>query len=129
MLDGRRAAAEARHAALGFLTAPEQGRPALEPFAVDSALLVISELVTNAVRHTPGPCALDLRLRPDGVDIDVTDPSSAEPTPRQPGRQGEGGWGWHLVNRLGTDIRIRHHGVGYGKTVHVRVPSCGAHSA
>ncbi|MCX5195517.1 ATP-binding protein [Streptomyces sp. NBC_00249] len=121
-LDGSAAAADARHAARSFLAPSAHGQPAVPPVALDATLLVISELVTNAVRHTAGGCALDLQVRPDGVDVDVTDTSNADPRPRPPDRRGEGGWGWHLVNRLGTDVEIRHHAVRGGKTIHVHVP-------
>ncbi|MEU9144545.1 ATP-binding protein [Streptomyces sp. NPDC048349] len=121
-LNRRRAAADARHAARGFLAPFVREGPELPPVVLDDTLLVISELVTNAVRHTSGGCALDLRLQPDGVDVDVSDTSSAEPQPRRPDHGGEGGWGWPLVNRLGTDVEIRHHGSGAGKTIHVHVP-------
>ncbi|MFB7467353.1 ATP-binding protein [Streptomyces sp. NPDC056224] len=121
-LQGRGAAADARRAARDFLAPPAHRGPVIPPIALDTALLVISELVTNAVRHTSGGCVLVLHLRPDGVDVDVTDTSSAEPQPRRPDHRGEGGWGWHLVNRLGTGVEIRHHGAGEGKTIHVHVP-------
>ncbi|MFD0356303.1 ATP-binding protein [Streptomyces sp. NPDC127110] len=121
-LHGRGAAADARHAARGFLDPPVGGGPPFPAPALEAALLVISELVTNAVRHAAGDCALDLRLRSGGVDIDVTDGSSEEPRARRPDQQGEGGWGWHLVNRLSTDVEIRHHhGPPAGKTIHVHV--------
>ncbi|MDX3538868.1 ATP-binding protein [Streptomyces sp. MB09-01] len=121
-LNGGSAPADARRAAQEFLGRPVHGAPGLPPVALDTALLVISELVTNAVRHTSGGCVLDLRLTPGGVDVAVTDTSSAEPRLRQPGHQGEGGWGWHLVNRLATRIEIRHRGERDGKTIHVHVP-------
>ncbi|MFD8982909.1 ATP-binding protein [Streptomyces sp. NPDC059564] len=120
-LDGRAAAADARHAARPFLASPVREDQPVPPVVQDAALLLISELVTNAVRHTAGGCALDLCLEPEAIAIDVTDTSSAEPRPRRPDQRGEGGWGWHLVNRLGTDVRIRHHPAG-GKTIHVLVP-------
>ncbi|MEU9035741.1 ATP-binding protein [Streptomyces sp. NPDC048352] len=122
-LHGQGAAADARQAARAFLERPVDRDPPLRPVALDTALLVISELVTNAVRHTGGDCALDLHLRADGVDVDVSDCSSAEPRPRPPGHRGEGGWGWHLVNRLATEVQIRHHdGEPAGKTIHAHVP-------
>ncbi|AQT75772.1 hypothetical protein B1K54_32915 [Streptomyces sp. fd1-xmd] len=121
-LHGRSAAAQARRAARIHLeeTAADH-HELIPPLALDTALLLISELVTNAVRHTSGGCLLEVRLAADGIDIEVTDTSDAEPQPRRPDRRGEGGWGWHLVNRLGTDVGIRHHAAG-GKTIHVRVP-------
>ncbi|MBZ9599724.1 MULTISPECIES: ATP-binding protein [Streptomyces] len=121
-LQGRSAAAQARRAARGHLVmAAESDGEYLPPLALDTALLLISELVTNAVRHTGGGCLLEVRLASEGIDIEVTDTSDEEPEPRRPDRRGEGGWGWHLVNRLGTDVAIRHHAAG-GKTIHVRVP-------
>ncbi|MFJ6756339.1 MULTISPECIES: ATP-binding protein [unclassified Streptomyces] len=121
-LTGGAAPGDARRAAHDFLGRPVNGAPAFPPVALDTALLVISELVTNAVRHTSGGCVLDLHLTAGGVDVAVTDTSSAEPRPRQPGHQGEGGWGWHLVNRLGSHVEIRHRGERDGKTIHVHVP-------
>ncbi|MFD5620360.1 ATP-binding protein [Streptomyces yangpuensis] len=121
-LQGRNAAAQARRAARAHLvTAAEDDGGYLPPLTMDTALLLISELVTNAVRHTSGGCLLEVRLASEGIDIEVTDTSDAEPEPRRPDRRGEGGWGWHLVNRLGTDVGIHHHAAG-GKTIHVRVP-------
>lgn len=108
-LDGRAAASDARHAARTFLESPLREDLLVPPVVQDAALLLISELVTNAVRHTAGGCALDVCLEPEAIAIDVTDTSSTEPQPRRPDQRGEGGWGWHLVNRLGTDVRIRHH--------------------
>ncbi|MCX5309105.1 ATP-binding protein [Streptomyces sp. NBC_00160] len=121
-LNGQGAAAAARSAARGFLEPSEAGDRAFTTVARDTALMVISELVTNAVRHTSGGCALEMHRTPDGgLDVDVSDTSSAEPRLRDPGQQGEGGWGWHLVNRLGTDVGVRHLGEQGGKTIHVHL--------
>ncbi|MEU8760307.1 ATP-binding protein [Streptomyces sp. NPDC048659] len=60
---------------------------------VDLAQLVVSELVTNAVRHTAGPCRLLLELGPDALEISVFDRESAAPVPRghDPRRIGQHG--------------------------------------
>ncbi|AZM87446.1 MULTISPECIES: ATP-binding protein [Streptomyces] len=121
-LHGESAAADARHAARAFLDPPAGGGHPFPAPVLDAALLVVSELVTNAVRHAGGRCTLDMRLRSDGIDIEVTDGSREEPLARRPDQQGEGGWGWHLVNRISTDVEIRHHhGPPAGKTIHVHV--------
>ncbi|WP_210576249.1 SpoIIE family protein phosphatase [Streptomyces sp. GESEQ-4] len=47
--------------------------------AADGVLLVVSELVTNALIHTQGPVRLDLILRVDRVRVSVSDASPRAP--------------------------------------------------
>jgi anti-sigma regulatory factor (Ser/Thr protein kinase) len=47
--------------------------------AADTVLLVVSELVTNALVHTQGPVSLDLVLRGDRVRVSVSDSSPRAP--------------------------------------------------
>ncbi|WP_406176988.1 SpoIIE family protein phosphatase [Streptomyces sp. NBC_00996] len=47
--------------------------------AADAVLLVVSELVTNALVHTQGPVRLDLTLRGDRVRVCVSDSSPRAP--------------------------------------------------
>ncbi|MGI5380359.1 SpoIIE family protein phosphatase [Streptomyces sp. CA-251387] len=47
--------------------------------AADAVLLVVSELVTNALVHTQGPVRLDLILRGDRVRVSVSDASPRAP--------------------------------------------------
>lgn len=47
--------------------------------AADAVLLVVSELVTNALVHTQGPVSLDLTLRGDRVRVCVSDSSPRAP--------------------------------------------------
>ncbi|MDR6975018.1 PAS domain-containing protein/anti-sigma regulatory factor (Ser/Thr protein kinase) [Streptomyces sp. 3330] len=49
------------------------------PEAADAVLLVVSELVTNALVHTQGPVRLDLVLRGDRVRVSVSDSSPRAP--------------------------------------------------
>jgi serine phosphatase RsbU (regulator of sigma subunit)/anti-sigma regulatory factor (Ser/Thr protein kinase) len=63
--------------------------------------LVVSELVTNAVRHAGGP--ITLRLIRDRVLLcEVTDPSSTQPRLRRAQSTDEGGRGLFLVAQLTT---------------------------
>ncbi|MEU9702643.1 ATP-binding protein [Streptomyces sp. NPDC047981] len=64
---------------------------------VELAQLVVSELVTNAVRHTAGPCRLLLELRRDTLDISVFDPEAAAPVPRGPDPRRIGQHGVEIV--------------------------------
>ncbi|MFF9838329.1 ATP-binding protein [Streptomyces sp. NPDC020422] len=60
---------------------------------VELAQLVVSELVTNAIRHTAGPCRLLLELGRDTLEISVFDQEPAAPVPRghDPRRIGQHG--------------------------------------
>lgn len=83
----------------------------------DDVLLVVSELVTNAVRHAPGPLGLELGLVPGGIEIAVRDTSSRPPRSRTPDLTG--GRGWPIVQTLARRVRVvpRHD----GKTVHAEL--------
>ncbi|TXJ72037.1 ATP-binding protein [Streptomyces lavendulae] len=71
------------------------------------AQLVVSELVTNALRHAPGPGALLLELSADAacLTIAVHDSSCAEPLPREPDPRRAGGHGLRLVTQLCEQVR------------------------
>ncbi|XUM02625.1 ATP-binding protein [Streptomyces venezuelae ATCC 10712] len=60
---------------------------------VELAQLVVSELVTNAARHAPGPRRLLLELRRDALEISVFDRETTAPVPRghDPRRIGQHG--------------------------------------
>ncbi|MFJ6718639.1 MULTISPECIES: ATP-binding protein [unclassified Streptomyces] len=83
----------------------------------DDVLLVVSELVTNAVRHAPGPITLELALLPDGIEISVGDSSPGLPYSRTPDRTG--GRGWPIVRGLARRVRVVPRRD--GKTVHAEL--------
>ncbi|MDF3147782.1 MULTISPECIES: ATP-binding protein [unclassified Streptomyces] len=94
--------------------------------AVMDLLLVVSELVTNAIRHGGGLAGFELALLPEGVKLSVHDYSDAVPSAAYgPGtlpRTHEGsGYGWPLIIRLSREILIERRREG-GKTVGVLVP-------
>ncbi|MEW2554283.1 ATP-binding protein [Streptomyces zhihengii] len=82
------------------------------------AVTIVSELVTNAVRHTRGPCRLTLTVRAGVLDIAVADDSEVIPDVhrRTPGGE-RGGFGLDIVRRLGGAVTVVPR-LG-GKTVHV----------
>ncbi|MEU6083846.1 ATP-binding protein [Streptomyces sp. NPDC047108] len=97
-----RAPAAARRAAGAFL---DSIGPGLTHAARDDALLVVSELVTNAVRHAGGPRTLRLTASPGALEAAVTDGSPAPPVPREPDLvDGTGGLGWPLLECLTTSL-------------------------
>lgn len=73
------------------------------------AVLVTSELVTNALRYGCGPRRLELDLAADRLRIAVDDAGDGRPRPRQPVLDQEGGRGLALLEAVsekwGTDDR------------------------
>lgn len=69
----------------------------------DAALVVLSELLTNAVRHgrVPGR-EIETRFQPvpGGLRIEVHDASDVRPLLTMPGSDASGGWGLPLVDAL-----------------------------
>ncbi|MFH9725853.1 ATP-binding protein [Streptomyces sp. NPDC017254] len=86
--------AAARDFTADFLTAASAaGGGPVSGERVDLARLVVSELVTNAVRHAPGPCRVLLEWFEDALDISVSDRHDAAPVarPHDPRRMGQHG--------------------------------------
>jgi CheY-like chemotaxis protein len=73
----------------------------LEPL-VDDALLIVSELATNAMTHANSGCGLRLILTPTTLRIEVADAGGGAPEPQPPSTTGESGRGVHLVAALTT---------------------------
>ena len=97
---GRGAAAEAR-AALTVL----DGR--IDRDALGDIRLLVSELVTNSVRHSGAGRAdrvrLDVASHGRTVRVEVSDGGRGfEPRPRAKPSEEPGGWGLHLVERIAT---------------------------
>ncbi|MEA2445470.1 MAG: serine/threonine-protein kinase RsbW, partial [Thermoleophilales bacterium] len=72
---------------------------------LDDILLLVSELVTNAIRHadatTAGKVGLDVSIRGPRVRVEVADPGAGfDPTPRDDEMTRPGGWGLFLVDRI-----------------------------
>jgi signal transduction histidine kinase len=105
--------AEARSFAAGFL---EQLRTEwcadVESRAEDAVLLVVSELVTNADRHSNGPYILELEGTDAAVAVIVYDSSAALPRrfPKDPERVGR--HGLEIVHVLATDLAVERVPVG-----------------
>jgi len=86
----------------------------------DTAELLVSELVTNAVRYAEAPIGLHLSLAPGPrakrtLLVKVSDPLPDPPRQRQAKRTDEGGRGLELVHRLAD--RWGAHAEGGGKVV------------
>ncbi|NGY60709.1 ATP-binding protein [Lentzea sp. NEAU-D13] len=70
------------------------------PGVVDDAVLVVSELVENAVRHAHSESVLKVELRPGGLSLSVRDGDPAPPMLEFPNRDVPGHRGVQLVDRL-----------------------------
>ncbi|MFS8197375.1 ATP-binding protein [Streptomyces sp. CWNU-52B] len=96
-----------------------------EPEASDNAVLVISELVTNALTHTASE-RIVCRLRTDGhrLHLEVEDQSRCLtiPAQRTAGPDEQGGRGLMLVGMLTSDWGVRDIAHGSGRVVWAVLP-------
>ncbi|MFJ8199234.1 ATP-binding protein [Streptomyces sp. NPDC096152] len=100
-------------------------RRAREEDVID-LLLVVSEMVTNAIRHGEGIAGFEAVSTADGIRLAVLDNSDVVPEVAYGsgalplGHQGSG-YGWPLIIRLAREIVIDRR-PGGGKTIKVLVP-------
>jgi anti-sigma regulatory factor (Ser/Thr protein kinase) len=78
--------------------------------------LLVSELVTNSVRHAglgeSQTIELKVKILPDVVRVEVNDQGSGfEPTPRSAASEDQSGWGLFLVSRLSDRWGVSSDGV------------------
>jgi DNA-binding NarL/FixJ family response regulator len=66
----------------------------------DDVLLVVTELVNNAVTHAQTPCELRLSISPVTLRIEVIDEGPGTPDPLPPSSTRNHGRGLHLVDAL-----------------------------
>ncbi|MFD5461878.1 ATP-binding protein [Kitasatospora sp. NPDC127059] len=111
------AVAEARSCTAAFLA------DVADPLVVADAVLLVSELVGNAVRHTGAPGALILVRCPGRLRIEVSDASRCPPLPRPSDGRGEnGGLGLFLLSRLALRWGWRPAGAGKAVWCELRIP-------
>ncbi|MEV3857448.1 ATP-binding protein [Streptomyces sp. NPDC050095] len=106
-----------------------------EPIA-ETLILIVSELVTNAVVHTGNPAVLRMVL-PDGSDVreaclgtvrvEVADSCARPPAPRHADRDETNGRGLELVDGLADRWGWRPEGA--GKTIWCEIDRCAAAGA
>ena len=93
--------------------------------AVDDALLVVTELATNALTHGGGDPVLRLSVEGGDIRVEVFDDNPAPPVRRPAGA--DGGWGLALVDRLASLRGTAPHG--RGKVVWCVLPASSAELA
>ena len=100
----------AARAARDFIAAhvPEPGFTDLR----ETAVLLVSEVVTNALRHTGGRVELELWRFVDRVRVEVSDETSRGPVPAGSGLLDESGRGLPLMDALSDRWGTSPHGAG-----------------
>ncbi|CAL9603182.1 hypothetical protein SUDANB58_05480 [Streptomyces sp. enrichment culture] len=112
--------ADARHWAVERLAGSHDGRePSLPPRVVEAAQLVVSELVTNAIKYGSGPVELSLTITDDCLSVTVRDGDTTLPTPRPADPSRVGQHGLEIVAALSRDIDIRREPSGKRVTAHI----------
>jgi anti-sigma regulatory factor (Ser/Thr protein kinase) len=99
-----RLASEARDAVSQFFSGL---RPPASPRTEQNVLLLVSELVTNAIRHAGGVLSLRLTADPWTLRVVVEDLSPDVPSNRVPDMTGRtGGFGWPMVLSLAEAVTV-----------------------
>jgi anti-sigma regulatory factor (Ser/Thr protein kinase) len=74
---------------------------------IDSSELLVSELVTNAIKYAHGEVLLRLILEPDSLVCEVHDSSPALPRVLQVDKDAENGRGLHVVSQMSSRWGMR----------------------
>ena len=114
-IDDRSEAPRQRVSLQHTLDSPAEARAAVASFTerlglqelFDDLTLVVSEMVTNAVRHADPPVVIEMQAEPDAVLVAVEDGSAARPQARAAGLDAEGGRGLLLVDLLSAEHGVR----------------------
>ncbi|MFF5483464.1 ATP-binding protein [Streptomyces sp. NPDC012935] len=108
---GPRSPAEARGAVRRVLSEQSRARgAACEPDTLSDALLVASELTTNAMLHGGGVTGFDVEVVGENLYLSVSDRERRRPVALDPvdrhGRHRCGGRGWPIVCRLSETVLV-----------------------
>ncbi|MFJ5307065.1 ATP-binding protein [Streptomyces sp. NPDC088350] len=105
--------AEARGLAARFLARAkaEYGLP-VSARAVDLTQLVVSELVTNALKYAPGPVLMDLRIVDALVEVEVWDSDPVLPVALAADAQRVGQHGLEIVRAVARGFEAQREPVG-----------------
>ena len=89
----------------------------------DTAALLVSELVTNAVLHARGDVEVRVERRADAVRVTVLDRSARRPVRRRHGLEAGTGRGLGLVDTLSSDWGVADPTDGWAKGVWFELPT------
>ncbi|MFI0236097.1 ATP-binding protein [Streptomyces sp. NPDC016845] len=89
----------------------------------DDALLVATELTSNAIRHAGGTTAFGAGLSGDSLWMSVSDHSVEVPRRISSQARTPGGFGWMVVQRLSSQVMVDVAGNGKTITAELRLPA------
>ncbi|MFD6250480.1 ATP-binding protein [Streptomyces roseolus] len=113
LFEGGEDIAVARELARTFLADAQAAHGvAVTESAAGAVELVVSELVTNARKHAPGPCLLTLEVLGDAVEVSVWDSNPALPAVHAPDPTRIGQHGLEIVMALGQSFAVHREPVG-----------------
>lgn len=114
-IDDRSSAPRERVTLQHSLDSPAEARAAVAAWSdrlglhevFDDLMLVVSEMVTNAVRYATPPVTIELQADRDAVLVAVEDGSACRPISREIEPDAEGGRGLLLVDLLAVEHGVR----------------------
>ncbi|MET9257661.1 ATP-binding protein [Streptomyces sp. NPDC048182] len=116
--------AEARHFAVQYLvTEYGDGAAPLPARVVEATQLVVSELVTNAVKYGAGPIELCLAVERGALSVTVRDGDPTLPAPRPADPERVGQHGLEIVAALSESVDIRPEPHGKRVTARITLPT------
>lgn len=118
---GSRAVSEARDLATDFLLRTLVAGTSVGVLLLDRARLVVSELVTNAVKYAPGRILLNLQIQDEALMITVADSTRELPVTRtaDPGRPAH--HGLRIVRALCPQVDVTLEPAGKRVTAHLNL--------
>ncbi|WP_237720016.1 ATP-binding protein [Streptomyces xiaopingdaonensis] len=102
------------------------------PDTRETAVLILSELATNAITHTnSATVTCRICLLPQGLHVEVHDhdPVGSAPHRRSPGPEAEHGRGLHIVDSLAENWGVSTTPHTHGHAVWAQLPSSRRHAA
>ncbi|MET9605976.1 ATP-binding protein [Streptomyces sp. NPDC006512] len=93
----------------------------LDGVTAADALLITSELVTNAIRHGGGITAFHGDITDDVLHLSVSDTNPRHPVARTGTPDHPGGYGWPLIRQLAEHVEIHSHPDGKTITTALRL--------
>lgn len=88
-----------------------------EPVVSESVQIMVSELATNCIRHTPNGFELSVELTEEAIRVEVSDRGDGVPAQQNPPPTQPSGRGLRIVAALADDWGVTPAPAGKGKTV------------